>query len=274
MPVKKYKPTSPGLRHASVVMSSDITATKPCKGLCEPLRRTAGRNNQGKITVRHRGGGAKRLFRRIDFKRDKHNMTATVLTIEYDPNRSGRIALVEYQDGEKRYILAPDKLRVGDIITAGERAPIKVGNALPLKKIPSGTFIHSIELTPGKGGMLARSAGVAAQLLGKDGKYVHVRLPSGEVRMVHESCQAVLGQVSNMDHSNIELGKAGRKRHLGIRPTVRGSAMSPRDHPHGGGEGRQPEGMAPKTPWGKPARGKKTRTNKRTTRFILHKRKK
>lgn len=273
MGIKKYKPTSPGLRHATVVDFSDITIDKPHKPLCKPLKHKAGRNQQGRITVRHRGGGAKRLYRLVDFKRNKDNMMARVKTIEYDPNRSARIALIEYQDGEKRYILAPDRLKVGDKIMSGNQARIKIGNALPLAKIPMGTFIHNIELMPGEGAALIRSAGGVGQIVGKEKEYVQIRLPSGEVRMVHEKCKATIGQVSNLDHGNISLGKAGRKRLLGIRPTVRGSAMSPRDHPHGGGEGRQPEGMPPKTPWGKPARGKKTRVNRRTSRFIISRRK-
>lgn len=271
MGIKKYKPSTPGRRHATVVDFSDITTERPYKPLCTPLVTHGGRNNQGKVTVRHRGGGVKRLYRSIDFKRDKDNMFARVMTIEYDPNRSARIALLEYQDGQKRYILAPDGLKKGDRVISGEHAAIKTGNALVLHKIPVGTFIHNLELNPGSGAVLIRSAGGVGQIIGKEKEYVSVRLPSGQIRLVHEKCRATIGQLSNLDHSNISLGKAGRKRYLGIKPTVRGTAMSPRDHPHGGGEGRQPEGMSPKTPWGKPARGKKTRFNKRTSRFIVHK---
>ncbi|MEI6221757.1 MAG: 50S ribosomal protein L2 [bacterium] len=273
MAVRKAKPTSPGRRHASYDDFADITTNEPNKALCEALPRKAGRNNQGRITVRHRGGGAKRLYRKIDFKRVKDDMFANVKTIEYDPNRSGRIALIEYQDGSKSYILAPDQLKVGDKVMSGNKAPIKPGNCMPLEKIPVGSFIHNVEVMPGKGAALIRSAGTIGQYIGREKEYAQIKLPSGEIRMVHKSCRATLGQVSNPEHGNIVIGKAGRNRYLGIRPTVRGSAMNPNDHPHGGGEGRQGEGMAPKTPWGKPARGKKTRTNKRTTRFIIRRRK-
>ena len=252
----------------------EITKKEPEESLIVPLKRKAGRNNQGKITVRHRGGGAKRMLRIVDFKRDKINTPGKVIAIEYDPNRSARIALIEYTDGERRYILAPLGLAVGDTILSGEAGEIKPGNALPLKKIPIGTIIHNLELQPGKGGQLVRSAGAVAQVMGKEDSYVLVRLPSGEVRKFLDRCMATIGQVGNIDHQNINLGKAGRSRWLGIRPTVRGSAMSPRDHPHGGGEGRSPRGMQPKTLWGKPALGVKTRKkNKPSDRLIVKRRK-
>jgi large subunit ribosomal protein L2 len=270
MPVKLYKPTSPGRRGMSVSTFEEITRTEPEKSLLAPLRQKAGRNNQGRITVRHRGGGHKQRYRIIDFKRDKHGIAAKVSTIEYDPNRTARIALVTYADGEKRYILAPVGLKVGDTIMSGPTAEIRVGNALPIYRIPLGTQVHNIELQPGKGGQLVRSAGVSAQLLAKEGSYAQVRMPSGEVRLISQNCLATIGQVGNVDHSNVVLGKAGRKRWLGIRPGVRGTAQDPRSHPHGGGEGRSPVGMAaPKTPWGKPALGKKTRTNKRTEQYVV-----
>lgn len=273
MAIKVYKPTSPGRRGMSVSAFEEITRIKPEKSLLRPLRKRAGRNRQGRITVRHRGGGHKRAYRVIDFKRDKFDVPAQVVSIEYDPNRSARIALLVYADGEKRYIIAPLGLRVGDTIMNGPNADIRAGNALPIANITVGSLIHNIELQSGKGGQLVRSAGTSAQLLAKEGKYAHVRLPSGEVRLVHERCMATIGQVGNTDHSNIKLGKAGRKRHLGWRPTVRGSAMSPRDHPHGGGEGRAPIGMpGPKTPWGKPTLGAKTRRNKRTDKWIVRRR--
>ncbi|MCL4301731.1 MAG: 50S ribosomal protein L2 [Anaerolineae bacterium] len=270
MPVKLYKPTSPGRRGMSVSTFEEITRTEPEKSLLAPLRQKAGRNNQGRVTVRHRGGGHKQRYRIIDFKRDKHGVAGKVSTIEYDPNRTARIALVTYADGEKRYILAPVGLKVGDTIMSGPAAEIRVGNALPIYRIPLGTQVHNIELQPGKGGQLVRSAGVSAQLLAKEGSYAQVRMPSGEVRLISQNCLATIGQVGNVDHSNVVLGKAGRKRWLGIRPGVRGTAQDPRSHPHGGGEGRSPVGMAaPKTPWGKPALGKKTRTNKRTAQYIV-----
>ena len=253
---------------------SEITRTKPEKSLIVPLKKRAGRSNQGRITVRHRGGGAKRMLRIIDFKRDKFGVPGKVASIEYDPNRSARIALINYLDGEKRYIIAPVGLRVGDTITSGEGAEIKLGNSLPLRAIPSGTMIHNIELQRGKGGQIVRSAGSSAQLLGKEKNYSLVRLPSGEVRKVHNECIATIGQVGNLDHQNINLGKAGRPRLMGWRPSVRGSAMTPRDHPHGGGEGRSPIGLpGPKTPWGKPALGHKTRRRKLTDNMIVKRRK-
>lgn len=270
MPVKLYKPTSPGRRGMSVSTFEEITQTEPEKSLLAPLRQKAGRNNQGRVTVRHRGGGHKQRYRIIDFKRDKHGVAGKVSTIEYDPNRTARIALVAYADGEKRYILAPVGLKIGDTVMSGPTAEIRVGNALPIYRIPLGTQVHNIELQPGKGGQLVRSAGVSAQLLAKEGSYAQVRMPSGEVRLISQNCLATIGQVGNVDHSNVVLGKAGRKRWLGIRPGVRGTAQDPRSHPHGGGEGRSPVGMAaPKTPWGKPALGKKTRTNKRTEQYIV-----
>ncbi|MBN1994936.1 MAG: 50S ribosomal protein L2 [Anaerolineae bacterium] len=275
MPVKVYKPTSPGRRGMSVTTFEEVTRTQPEKSLIAPLKQRAGRNNQGKITVRHRGSGHKRRYRLIDFKRDKHDIPATVTTIEYDPNRSARIALLTYADGEKRYILAPVSLEVGDTVLSGPNAEIRVGNALPIYRIPLGTQLHNIELQPGKGGQLVRSAGTSAQLMAKEGDYAQVRLPSGEVRFISQNCLATIGQVGNVDHGNVTLGKAGRKRWLGIRPTVRGSAMDPNSHPHGGGEGAAPIGMpGPKTPWGKPALGAKTRKNKRTDKYIVRRRRK
>ena len=272
MPVRQYKPTSPGRRGMSVSTFEEITKTKPEKSLTVSLKKHAGRNNRGKITVRHRGGGAKRAYRIIDFKRNKLGVPARVAAIEYDPNRTARIALLHYVDGEKRYIIAPLGLKVGDRIEAGPDADIRVGNALPLKNIPTGTTIHNIELEHGRGGQLARGAGVGAQLMAKEGDYALLRLPSGEQRQVHILCMATIGQVGNVDHENRSIGKAGRKRHMGRRPTVRGSAMNPRDHPHGGGEGRAPIGGQPQTPWGKPAMGYKTRRNKRTDQFIVRRR--
>jgi large subunit ribosomal protein L2 len=275
MPIKTYKPTSPGRRGMSVSTFEEITKTKPEKSLLAPLRKKAGRNVRGKITVRHRGGGHKRRYRLVDFKRDKFGIPARVISIEYDPNRSARIALLTYADGEKRYIIAPLGLMVGSVLMAGPEAEIRVGNALPLANIPVGAVIHNIELQQGRGGQLVRSAGTSAQLVAKEGKYAHVRLPSGEVRLIPQQCVATVGQVGNTDHGNISLGKAGRKRHRGWRPAVRGSAMSPRDHPHGGGEGRAPIGMpSPKSPWGKPTLGKKTRRNKATDKWILRRRRK
>lgn len=273
MAVKYYKPTSPGRRGMSVPTFEEITRVSPEKSLLAPMKQKSGRNNQGRITVRHRGGGHKQRYRIIDFKRNKHGVPATVKAIEYDPNRTARIALLSYADGEKRYILAPVGLKVGDIVMSGSEAEIRVGNALPIYRIPLGTQLHNIELSPGKGGQLVRSAGVSAQLLAKEGTYAQVRLPSGEVRLISQNCLATIGQVGNVDHSNIILGKAGRKRWLGIRPTVRGSAMDPNSHPHGGGEGAAPIGMpGPKTPWGKPTLGAKTRTNKRTDKYIVRRR--
>jgi large subunit ribosomal protein L2 len=275
MPVKIYKPTSPGRRGMSVATFEEITRTEPEKSLLAPLKKTAGRNNQGRVTVRHRGGGHKQRYRIIDFKRDKHGIPAKVTSVEYDPNRTARIALVTYADGEKRYILAPVGLNVGHIVMSGPKAEIRTGNALPIYRIPLGTQIHNIELQPGKGGQLVRSAGTSAQLLAKEGAYAQIRMPSGEVRLISQNCLATIGQVGNVEHSNIVLGKAGRKRWLGIRPGVRGTAMDPNSHPHGGGEGRSPVGMVgPKTPWGKPALGAKTRTNKRTEQYIVRRRRK
>ncbi len=273
MPVKVYKPTSAGRRGMTGHSFEEITRSHPEWSLTEPLRRKGGRNNTGKITVRHRGGGHKRRYRIIDFKRDKFDSTAQVVAIEYDPNRSARIALLEYADGEKRYIIAPLGLRVGDVVGSGAQSSLRVGDAMPIRDIPVGTQIHNIELLPGKGGQLARAAGVSAQLIAKEGAYAQVSLPSGEVRLIHERCMATIGQVGNTDHGNVKLGKAGRRRWMGWRPTVRGIAMDPSSHPHGGGEGRSPIGMpGPKTPWGKPALGKRTRTNQRTDRFIVRRR--
>jgi large subunit ribosomal protein L2 len=256
----------------SVSTFEEITKTKPEKSLTVRLKKHSGRNNQGKITVRHRGGGAKRAYRLIDFKRNKLGVPAKVAAIEYDPNRSARIALLHYLDGEKRYIIAPLGLKVGDRVEAGPEADIRPGNALPLKNIPTGTTIHNVELTRGRGGQLVRGAGVGAQLMAKEGDYALLRLPSGEQRRVHILCMATIGQVGNVDHENITIGKAGRSRHMGRRPTVRGSVMNPRDHPHGGGEGRAPIGGQPQTPWGKPALGYKTRKNKRTDKYIVRRR--
>jgi large subunit ribosomal protein L2 len=274
--IKKYKPTSPGRRFMSVSTFEEITTDKPEKSLLAPLPKKAGRNNQGKITTRHHGGGHKRMYRIIDFKRNKDGIPGRVATIEYDPNRSARIALIHYLDGEKRYIIAPLGLKVGDMIQSGPDADIKVGNALPLANIPVGTVIHNIELKPGKGGQLARAAGAEAQLLAKEGNYATIRLASGEVRMVRLECRATVGQVGNLDHENVNIGKAGRSRWLGIRPTVRGVVMNPNDHPHGGGEGRAPVGRkSPMSPWGKPTLGKKTRKkNHPTDKYIVRRRKK
>ena len=276
MALKIYRPTSPGRRGMSSYTFEEITKTKPEKSLLLSRKKKAGRSNQGKITVRHRGGGAKRRLRIIDFKRDKVGVPGKVAAIEYDPNRSARIALIYYADGEKRYIMAPLGFSVGDTIKSGEDAEVKPGNALPLRLIPAGTQIHNIELEVGRGGQLVRSAGGAAQLMAKEGRYAQVRLPSGEVRRIHSDCLATIGQVGNVDHQGIKLGKAGRKRWLGWRPTVRGSAMSPRDHPHGGGEGRTPIGLpGPKTPWGKPALGYRTRKkSKPSDKMIVMRRRK
>ncbi|MEE8418902.1 MAG: 50S ribosomal protein L2 [Dehalococcoidales bacterium] len=273
MAVKIFRPTSPGRRGATGPTFEEITKSRPEKSLTRPLKKRAGRNSQGRITVRHRGGGAKRNYRVIDFKRNKIGVPGTVKAIEYDPNRSARIALIFYADGDKRYILAPVGLDVGDVIKSGEDADIKPGNALPMSQIPSGTMIHNIEMQPGRGGQLVRSAGIAAQLQALEGKYALIRLPSGEVRRINSICIATIGQVGNVDHQGIKLGKAGRKRWLGWRPTVRGSAMNPNDHPHGGGEGRSPIGMpGPKTPWGKPALGYRTRKPKASDKMIVKRR--
>jgi len=272
VPVKKYKPTTPGRRGMSVSTFEEITKTTPEKKLIEPLKKHSGRNNQGRVTVRHRGGGHKRMYRLIDFKRNKIGVAAKVVAIEYDPNRTSRIALVQYEGGERRYILHPVGLQVGDTIMSGPEAELRVGNALPLRNIPLGTQVHNVELNPGQGGKMIRSAGASAQVLAKVGEQVQLRMPSGEVRIVRIDCMATIGQVGNIDHQNITLGKAGRSRYLGRRPTVRGSVMNPRDHPHGGGEGRAPIGGQPKTPWGKPAMGRRTRHNKSTDKFIVRRR--
>ncbi|AEE97325.1 50S ribosomal protein L2 [Mahella australiensis] len=276
MGIKKYKPTSPARRFMTVSTFDEITKEVPEKSLLKPLPKKSGRNVYGRITVRHRGGGNKAKYRVIDFKRDKDNIPAKVAAIEYDPNRSANIALLHYVDGEKRYILAPLGLNVGDTVISGEGADIKPGNALLLKDIPVGTGIHNIELTPGKGAQMVRSAGAEAQLMAKEGDYAHVRLPSGEVRLVRLNCRATIGQVGNIDHENIKIGKAGRKRHMGIRPTVRGVVMNPVDHPHGGGEGKAPIGHpGPLTPWGKPTLGYKTRKkHKYSDKYIINRRKK
>ncbi len=276
MAIKKYKPTSPARRHMTVSTFEELSKVEPEKSLLAPIKKTGGRNAQGKITVRHRGGGAMRKYRIIDFKRNKDGVPAKVATIEYDPNRSANIALLHYADGEKRYILAPNHLKVGDQVESGEGSDIKVGNALPLKSIPVGTVVHNIEMKVGKGGQIARSAGNSAQLMAKEGKYALLRLPSGEIRYILIECRATVGQVGNLDHENISIGSAGRKRHMGIRPTVRGSAMNPVDHPHGGGEGRAPIGRpGPVTPWGKPTLGYKTRQkNKASDKMIVKRRKK
>ncbi len=272
MPLRSYKATSPGRRWNTRPKFDEITTDQPYKPLLEPKKRTNGRNNQGRLSVRHRGGGEKVHYRRIDFKRDKFGVPAKVATVEYDPNRSARIGLLHYRDGEKRYILLPHGLKVGDVVVSGPGAEARVGNALPLANIPLGTTIHNIELVPGKGGQIVRSAGTSAQLLAKEGDFATVRLPSGEMRRVPMRCVATVGQVSNLDHENQSLGKAGRARHMGQRPEVRGVAMTPRDHPHGGGEGKSPTGMPPKTPWGKPAMGYRTRRGKATNRLIVRSR--
>ncbi len=273
MGIRAYKPTTPGRRGMTVSDFAEITKSKPERSLLRPLHKRAGRNFRGKITVRRRGGGHKRRYRIIDFKRDKFDIPARVEAIEYDPNRSARIALLLYADGERRYIIAPLGLEVGDTVVSGPNVEPRVGNALPIARIPQGTLIHNIELYPGRGGQLVRSAGTAAQIIAKEGKYAQVRLPSGEIRLILQQCMATVGQVSNPEHSLIKLGKAGRRRWLGGRPRVRGSAMTPRDHPHGGGEGRAPIGLpGPKTPWGKKALGKRTRHNKRTDKYIVRRR--
>lgn len=275
MAVKKYKPVTPGTRGMTGYTFEEITKSTPERSLLLPLRKSGGRNAYGRVTVRHRGGGHRRFIRIVDFKRDKRGIPAKVAAIEYDPNRTARLALLFYSDGEKRYIVAPTDLKVGDTVMAGAGAEIRSGNALPIANIPVGTLIHNIEVKDGRGGQLVRSAGGAAQLLAKEGDFAQVRMPSGEVRLVRQTCYATIGQVGNLDHGNIKLGKAGRKRHKGIRPTVRGSAMTPRDHPHGGGEGRQPIGLpGPKSPWGKPTLGYKTRRNKKTDQYIVRRRSK
>ena len=273
MAVKVYKPVTPGLRGMTGYSFEEITKSKPERSLVVVRKNRAGRNSYGRVTVRHQGGGNRQLIRLVDYRRDKHNIPAKVSAIEYDPNRTARLALLVYADGEKRYIVAPLGVKVGDQLMSGAQAEIRPGNSLPISSIPVGTMIHNIELKEGKGGQMVRAAGTSAQLLAKEGDYAQIRLPSGEVRLVRQMCYATIGQVGNLDHSNIKLGKAGRKRHMGIRPTVRGTAMSPRDHPHGGGEGRQPAGMpGPKSPWGRPTRGYRTRRNKKTDQYIVRRR--
>ena len=275
MPVKKYKPVTPGTRGMTGYTFDEITKSTPERSLIVPLRKSGGRNAHGRVTVRHRGGGHRRFIRIVDFKREKHNIPAKVAAIEYDPNRTARLVLLFYVDGEKRYIIAPLDLKVGDTVMSGAGAEIRSGNSLPISNIPVGTLIHNIEIKEGRGGQMVRSAGGAAQLLAKEGDFAQIRMPSGEVRLIYQTCYATIGQIGNLDHGNIKLGKAGRKRHMGIRPTVRGSAMTPRDHPHGGGEGRQPIGLAgPKSPWGKPTLGYKTRRNKKTDQYIVRRRSK
>jgi large subunit ribosomal protein L2 len=274
MGIKTFKPTSKGVRFKTANDFSEITADRPEKSLSKSKRRKSGRNSMGRITVRHMGGGHKRRYREIDFKRNKEGIPGRVVSIEYDPNRSANIALISYLDGEKRYIIAPNGLKAGDQITSGKQSDIKAGNSMKLFELPVGTLIHNIEMRPGKGGQLVRSAGTFAQLLSKEGAYCHIRLPSGEIRLIKSECRATIGQVGNLDHENISLGKAGRKRWLGIRPTVRGVAMNPVDHPHGGGEGRTSGGRHPVTPWGKPTKGYKTRKkNKPSNKYIVTKRK-
>ena len=270
--IKKYNPTSPAIRFRTTLDNKELSTERPLKRLTKPKTRISGRNNKGRITIRHRGGGHKKLYRIIDFRRDKRDVPAKVVSLEYDPNRSARIALLAYADGEKRYILAPDGLAVGASVVAGESTDIIVGNALPLKNIPLGTMVHNIEMKKGKGGQMARSAGAAAQLLAKEAGHAQLKMPSGETRIVHLDCYATIGQVGNVNSENVSLGKAGRKRWLGIRPTVRGVAMNPIDHPHGGGEGRTSGGRHPVSPWGLPTKGYKTRNNKRTQRFIMKRR--
>jgi large subunit ribosomal protein L2 len=272
MPLRRMKPTSAGVRGMTMAINDDITTREPHKPLMEKMVRGSGRNNQGKITVRHRGGEQKRLYRIIDFRRNKFGIPARVATVEYDPNRSARIGLLHYADGEKRYMLLPNGLNVGDMIESGPNAEAKLGNALPLGRMPLGTTIHNIELVPGKGGQMVRSAGTAAQLVAKEGAFATIRMPSNEMRLVPLLCMATVGQVSNLDHENMAIGKAGRARRMGKRPEVRGSAMNPVDHPHGGGEGKAPTGMPPKTPWGKTAMGLRTRRNKNTQRLIVRSR--
>lgn len=272
MPIRKYKPTSPGRRSMSVISSSEITKTKPEKSLVTSLPQRAGRNSQGRITVRHQGGGAKRRYRVVDFKRNKHGVGAVVNAIEYDPNRTANIALLFYADGEKRYILAPTGLKVGDRLSSGPEAEIRVGNALPLSSIPLGSVIHNLELEPGRGAVLVRSAGVSSQLVAREGDYAVVRMPSGEMRRLNTKCLATIGQVGNADHQNVVTGKAGRSRWKGKRPSVRGSVMNPNDHPHGGGEAKSPIGGQPRTPWGKPTLGYRTRKDKKSDAFIIRRR--
>lgn len=272
MAIKKYKPTSPGRRFATVSTFEEITKEEPERSLIAPLKKSGGRNVYGRITVRHRGGGHKRAYRIVDFKRDKDGIEAKVAAIEYDPNRSARLALLHYLDGEKRYIIAPNGLEVGHRVISGEKVDIRPGNNLPLKNIPTGTVVHNVELTPGKGGQMARSAGCSVQLVAKEGKYAHLRLPSGEVRLVGLDCRATVGEVGNVEHEIISIGKAGRKRWLGIRPTTRGAAMNPIDHPHGGGEGRSKSGGHPMTPWGKPTRGYRTRKKAKSNKMIIRRR--
>jgi large subunit ribosomal protein L2 len=272
MALKQYSPTSPGRRFMTTLTFEDVTKKRPEKGLTEPLRRTGGRNSKGRITIWFRGGGHKRRYRAIDFRRDKRDIPAKVAAVEYDPNRSARVALLHYLDGEKRYILCPDGLRVGQTVLAGEGADILPGNCLPLRLIPPGTFIHNVELKQGKGGQLVRAAGAVAQLVAREGDYAQVKLPSGEIRRVHSDCVATIGQVGNLEHKNVSIGKAGRTRWLGRRPHNRGVSMNPVDHPHGGGEGRTSGGRHPVTPWGKPTKGAKTRNNKRTQQFIVKRR--
>jgi large subunit ribosomal protein L2 len=275
MAVKKYKPVTPGTRDMTGYTFEEITKSTPERSLLVMRQAHGGRNAQGRVTVRHHGGGARRFIRLVDFKREKHGIPAKVAAVEYDPNRTARLALLFYADGEKRYIIAPLDLKVGDTVMSGPAAEIRPGNSLPVSNIPIGTLIHNIEIKAGKGAQMVRTAGGAAQLLAKEGDFAQIRMPSGEVRLIHQVCYATIGQIGNLDHSNIKLGKAGRKRHMGVRPTVRGTAMSPRDHPHGGGEGRQPVGLpGPKSPWGKPTLGKKTRRNKKTDQYIVRRRSK
>jgi large subunit ribosomal protein L2 len=275
MAVKTYKPVTAGTRGKTGYTFDEITKSTPERSLLVPLRKSGGRNVHGRVTVRHRGGGHRRFIRVVDFKREKHGIPAKVAAIEYDPNRTARLALLFYADGEKRYIVAPNDLKVGGTVMSGAGAEIRSGNSLPISNIPVGTLIHNIEVKEGRGGQMVRSAGGAAQLLAKEGDFAQIRMPSGEVRLVRQTCYATIGQLGNLDHGNVKLGKAGRKRHKGIRPTVRGSAMTPRDHPHGGGEGRQPIGLAgPKSPWGKPTLGYKTRRNKKTDQYIVRRRSK
>ncbi|GFP35857.1 large subunit ribosomal protein L2 [Candidatus Hakubella thermalkaliphila] len=272
MGIKKHKPTSPGRRFATASTFEEITKDEPERSLTAPLKKSGGRNVYGRITVRHRGGGHKRAYRIVDFKRDKDGIEAKVAAIEYDPNRSARLALLHYLDGEKRYIITPNGLEVGNRVISGERVDIRPGNSLPLKNIPTGTVVHNVELTPGKGGQMARSAGCSLQLVAKEGKYAHLRLPSGEVRLVGLDCRATVGEVGNVEHEIISVGKAGRKRWLGIRPTTRGAAMNPIDHPHGGGEGRSKSGGHPMTPWGKPTRGYRTRRKAKSNKMMIRRR--
>jgi large subunit ribosomal protein L2 len=273
MPVKTYKPVTPSQRGMTGFTFEEITKDQPERSLIIPRRKTGGRNMYGRVTVRHRGGEHRRHIRLVDFKRDKHGIPARVAAIEYDPNRTARLALLHYQDGEKRYIIAPLGLRVNDLVLSGPQAEIRPGHSMPIAKIPIGTMVHNIEMSEGRGGQMVRAAGGAAQIMAKEGDYAQIRLPSGEVRLIRQACYATIGQVGNVESSTIKIGKAGRKRHMGIRPTVRGSAMSPRDHPHGGGEGRSPIGMpGPKSPWGKPTLGAKTRRNKQTEKYIIRRR--